>query len=28
LDEILVFEITKTDFRIDSISFEEARADT
>ena len=28
LDEILVFEITKTDFRIDIISFEEAKADT
>ncbi len=28
LDEIVVFEITKTDFNIHYISFEEARADT
>ena len=28
LDEIVIFEITKTDFNIHFISFEEARADT
>jgi hypothetical protein len=28
LDEIVIFEITKTDFNIHYISFEEARADT